>query len=276
MLLKRLLLFLVFFVSFAYADYVVKYKVGQETVSFYFKNANTSKMVTTTDDGKVEIYHINNNSYIVSYFGDDVNIIDANMMKSSMSQMGFDTSSINQKPQTSNIKIKKTRKKIWIGDVEGRKWIVTVNEDGRKYNTTVVVSNDKRVVRVMRAMFKAFSSMTQGASDYDKYYELKKGFVTIKADGIELESFRKKFIPMSEYQLPNVDETKKHSGYKKRRYKNSNKTVNYLSDSDTTDDSDEILDTDTTDNSSELDLTQDTQDDSDDLDKATNLLKSFF
>jgi hypothetical protein len=276
MFIKKLFLALLFLAGILHADYVITYKVGEDTMSFYYKNAKTSKMVMTSNDSKVEIYHINNNSYLVNY-DDDINIVDLNEMKTKARQMGFDPSRYAQNQKIPKVKVKKTRKDVWVGGIKGHEWVITVKEDGQKYKNRVVVSNDKRVVRVVRAMFKALSNMNEGISGYDKYYELKKGYVTIKADGMKLKSFKRKNISSREYELPNINSNKRYknrnSSLRRRQYEEESTTVNYLGDDNENDDNsdDEIND--------EPQYTSDdinNEDSSDDLDKATNLLKSFF
>ncbi|WP_294963715.1 hypothetical protein [Sulfurimonas sp.] len=73
MIRKSLIIALIAIVTLLQADYIVKYNMDGEIMEFMYKNSTTSKMLTNSEDGKVEIYHIKKNSYLVSHGEDGVN-----------------------------------------------------------------------------------------------------------------------------------------------------------------------------------------------------------
>jgi hypothetical protein len=208
MMRKSLIIALMAIVTLLQADYIVKYNMDGEIMEFMYKNSTTSKMVTNSEDGKVEIYHIKKNSYLVSHGEDGVNVVDVNEMKAKAKEMGFDPSSFMQKQEKPKFTIKKTGKRVNVGGIKGEEWIVKGKEDGKKYETKVVVTSDKKVVKTMRAMFSSMSDMTGGMVSGDNPFEMKKGYVVIKADGMKLESFKSKSLSSNVYKLPKVTNTR--------------------------------------------------------------------
>jgi hypothetical protein len=217
MIKKSLIFALIAVVTLLQADYIVKYNMDGEIMEFMYKNSTTSKMVTNSEDGKVEIYHIKKNSYIVSHGEEGVNVVDVNEMKAKAKQMGFDPSSFMQKQEKPKFTIKKTGKRVKVGGIKGEEWIVKGKENGKNYETKVVVTNDKNIVKTMRAMFSSMSDMSGGMVSGDNPFEMKKGYVVIKADGMKLESFKSKTLSSKEYQLPKVTNTREAFNERNRR-----------------------------------------------------------
>ena len=198
---KYLLVAVMALTTLLQADYVLKYQMDTEEQTFMYHNQNSSKMINVSDGEKREIYKIGKKTYIVSYEDGKKTVIDMDEMRKMSQAMGFDASTYQQEIQKPQYKIKKTGKRVTVGGVKGELWIVSGEEDGEKFKEEMVVTKDKRVVKSIRAMFQLFSSMS-GISSEDNYLELKKGYVTIKAEGMELKSFSDKKISSSEYKLP--------------------------------------------------------------------------
>jgi len=217
MIKKSLIIALMAIVTFLQADYIVKYNMDGDTMEFMYKNSTTSKMVTNSEDGKVEIYHINKNSYLVSHGEEGVNVVDINAMKAKAKEMGFDPSKYAEKREKPNYSIKKTGKRVNVAGIKGEEWIVKGEEHGESYETKVVVTNDKNVVKTMRAMFASISDMSSGMASGENPFEMKKGYVVIKADGMRLESFKSKNLSSSVYKLPKVTNTREAFNERNRR-----------------------------------------------------------
>lgn len=241
MIKRNLIVTLMAMITLLQADNVVKYNMNGEVIEFMYKNPTTFKMVTNTEDGKVEIYHINKKSYVVSYASEGITVVDVNAMKAKAKLTGFDPSSVIQKQEKPKFTIKKTAKTVNVGGIRGSEWLVISKVNAKDYETKVVVTNDTDVVKTMRSMS---DTMMLGTN----LFEIEMGYVIIKADGMKLESFKSKNVPSKEYKLPqvtNVGET----------FKERNKR----------DKSDEIA---KRENDSGIS--------SEDVDNAVNLLKSLF
>ncbi len=106
-----------------------------------------------------------------------------------------------------------------VAGIAGEVWIVSGIYDGEKYKEEIVVTKNKKVVKIVRAMFNVFSSMS-GAQIEENFYELQKGYVTTKADGLQLKSFSEKSIQSSEYELPKQSQKQKAPDSKKENSDN--------------------------------------------------------
>jgi hypothetical protein len=219
MIKKSLIIALIAMVTILQADYIVKYSMDGDTMEFMYKNSTTSKMVTSSEDGKVEIYHIKKNSYLVTHSEEGVNVVDINAMKAKAKEMGFDPSMYAEKREKPKYTIKKTGKRVKVGGIKGEEWIVKGKENGESYETKVVVTNNKNVVKTMRSMFRAISDMSSGMASGENPFEMKKGYVVIKADGMKLESFKSKSLSSSVYKLPKVTNTRE--AFNKRNKRNT-------------------------------------------------------
>lgn len=128
MMKKSLIILVMMLVTSLQADYVVKYNMDGEIMEFMYKNSKTSKMITNSEDGKVEIYHINKNSYVVTHSEDGVSVIDMNKMKAKSKEMGFDPAMYGEKREKPKYTIKKTSKSVTVGGIKGKEWILRVRK----------------------------------------------------------------------------------------------------------------------------------------------------
>ncbi|WP_294963712.1 hypothetical protein [Sulfurimonas sp.] len=138
-------------------------------------------------------------------------------MKAKAKEMGFDPSLFMQKQEKPKFTIKKTGKRVNVGGIKGEEWIVKGKQDGKNYESKVVVTSDKNVVKTMRAMFSSMSDMTGGMVSGDNPFEMKKGYVVIKADGMKLESFKSKSLSSNVYKLPKVTNTREAFNERNKR-----------------------------------------------------------
>ncbi|WP_373035739.1 hypothetical protein [Sulfurimonas sp.] len=242
---KSLILSLFLFFSSLQADYITEYKMGDEIQKFMYRDASHSKMVNRGGDEKSEIYRVGKKVYIVSGSDGDKQIIDVDDMKAMSRSMGFDASAYakDAKEEAKNYKISKTGKRVSVGGVRGELFVVTGTHEGKPYKQEIVMTNNKDVVKSVRAMFSLFSAMST-MNDSEDLFEVKKGYVPIKSDGMELKSFKSVRIAKSEYELPN--KAKKQSIPTKQTLEKSQ-------------------------NTQDTDAQQDT-----DVGEAINMLKSFF
>lgn len=213
MKLRTLIIFLTLSVILN-ADYVLKYDMDGQQTELLYKNSKTSKLISNSQDGKVEVYNLDKNSYLVSHTNDGITVVDTNKLKNKLSEFGISMDMFKQEQEKPTYDIKQTNKKVKVGNIYGKEWIISGIEDGQRYNEKVVVSNDKNLVTTLRTMFKATSKMTGGAMGEDNPFEVKKGYVIIKADGMKLISFNKQNISAKEYAIPKV--TNNRESFNKR------------------------------------------------------------
>jgi len=183
------------------ADYVLKYQMDTEEQTFMYHSDKSSKMINKGDGEKREIYRIGKKIYAVSYDNGRKKVIDMDEMRKMSQSMGYDASQYQEEIQKPKLKVKKTGKRVTVGGVRGEVWIVSGVEDGKKFKEELIVTKDRRVVKTARAMFDLFMSMS-GVETESNFLEIQKGYITIKAEGMELKSFSEKKVASSEYQIP--------------------------------------------------------------------------
>lgn len=191
-----------FLVSTSQADYILKYQMDDEVQTYMYHSDTKSKLINGSGDNKQEIYKIGKKVYIVSYQGNKKTIMDMDEMKK-MAQTfgGMDSSQYREENKAPEYKIKKTGKRVTVGGIKGEVWIISGEEDGEKFKTEMVVSKDRKLAKAVHSMFDTMTSMS-GAEIEDNFLEAKKGYVTIKADGMALKSFSDEKVSSSVYQLP--------------------------------------------------------------------------
>jgi len=181
-------------------DYLLEYKMDDGIQRFMYHNASKAKLLTLDDDSTA-IYKIGKKTYIVTGKGKNKKIVDMDEMRAMAKAFGYDPSTYNQEEKFTP-KIKKSSKRVTVGGIKGYEWTITGNYDGKTYKEKIIVTNDKRVVKSVRAMKNLFTAMSGVNADNNDLFEIEKGYVVIKADGIELKSFKEKSISASEYTLP--------------------------------------------------------------------------
>ena len=230
------------------ADYVLEYKMDDETQTFMYKNDSALKMITTDSSA---MYKIGDKTYLVR----GKTVVDMADMRKIADSFGYDSSVYQEEVSSLKPQIKKSSKRVNIAGIKGEEWIVSGTEDGEHFEEKVIVTKDKRVVTAVRAMTNMFSSMTDGSADT---FELEKGYVLIQSDGMELKSFKEMKIDKSEYKLP--------KGYKKQDIPTRD-SINAVVEKATNDYK-------ARESQREEPKTQKEKDE--EVDKAVNLLKSFF
>jgi len=206
-MLKKIILFIAFTALTLQADYLMKYNMDGEINTFLYKDANHVKLITHEDKqgGSSTIYSLNKKVYVVTDEDGMLSIVDTQKAKSFMDSMGINIVMPEEDNQeNTNFTIKKTGKKELVAGIEGDVWILS--DKGEQ--SRVVVTNNKNVVKMTQNMAHLFSKMSGSEQNF---YEIKKGYVLIKAEGIKLEKFTKKKVAKSEYILPKKASSKKPS-----------------------------------------------------------------
>ena len=202
---KLLATFLLSVISL-YADYTITYEMGCERTTFYYKDAKHAKITTQPDEeGNInEIYLIDGVTYAIYYQDGQPQITNLSESFAMIQASGI---SLNQEAPEEKIKpsIKKTAKKEKVGGINGEVWILKDSQS--KEEIRVVVTKDKGVVDATNKMFNIFSGIT--VLNLQNPYQIDKGYVIIKAEGMELKSFSKKKLPRTLFVLPKVDTNKR-------------------------------------------------------------------
>ena len=89
-----------------------------------------------------------------------------------------------------------------VAGINGNVWMVFGHDGGQVYSQYVVVTNDPKVVKVMRNMFLSYSKMNGEILDLQNIFEIEPGYMLIKTDSMELKSFKKRELPSKAYTLP--------------------------------------------------------------------------
>lgn len=195
-------LFLLLLVTTTQADYILKYKMESDFQTYMYHSDTTSKLSMDSGNEKTEIYTIGKKVYIVSYDGNHKTIMDMDEMKK-MSQAfsGMDTSSYDVNKAVPKYKSISTGKREKVAGINGEVWIISGEEDGEAFTQEAVVTNNKKVVKAVRSMFKTFENISDSQEEQN-IFEPKKGYVIIKVDGMVLDSFKETKVASSVYQLP--------------------------------------------------------------------------
>ena len=256
--------FLLLNTSALFADYITLYEMQDANQTFMYKDASHSKMITQHDDDESAVYKIGKKSYIVNERNGKKTVVDMDEMKAMMNSFGANTEAIKEdiKKKKESFHINKTGKKERVGGVSGELWIISGEDDGEKFEQEVVVSRDKRIAKSMHAMYAMIATLNDGdVDDTMNFLEVEKGYVVIKADGMKLISFTEKSVPDSEYELP--------KDAKKQKIPNLG---NLFGGADKKED--KVVEVE----KREKDIDEDSRDEkiNKDVDKAVDMLKSFF
>ncbi|MEA2091196.1 MAG: hypothetical protein U9O83_02390 [Campylobacterota bacterium] len=214
---KSLIIVMFSFLTLLQADYVVEYEMSGEVQKFLYSDASHSKMINRSNDNeKSEIYRIGKKVYIVTGRDGNKHIIDVDEMRAMSKAMGFDASQYAKEAQedAKDYKLTSTGKKVKVGGVRGEVYIIKGTFDGKAYKQEIVLTKNKKVVKAVRAMFSLFGAMS-GIENSEDFSEVKKGYVTIKSDDMQLKSFKSMKIAKSEYELPKDAKKEKMPTYKK-------------------------------------------------------------
>lgn len=196
------LLVLLIFVGFVNADYLMRYTMGNEKGTFYYKDATHQKLQTTSDICKGgEIYKTPKGVYAVNYADGEVMIIDMMQARSFMQSMGMTGTGTQQGGKNhdpyAGYEIEKTSKSRYIAGLKAYKWILIDKKSKKRY--VIYVSDDKRLAKLSKAFYKL---LTTAVPQDQNTFLLQKRYVIVEGEGYKLESFKKVSKPLSFYTLP--------------------------------------------------------------------------
>lgn len=244
---NKIILLTAFIAAALQGDYLMKYNMSGETNTFLYKDDNHAKVIINKE-GSSKIYSLNKKTYIVSDQDGVLSIIDTQKAKGFIQSMGIsvvnESEEENQMPE---FKITKTGKKELVGGIQGDVWILSL--DGKQ--SEVVVTNNKNVLKMTQKMM---DLLTQMGTKGKNFFEIEKGYVVIKGDEFRLEEFASKTVPKSEYALPKKASSKRV--VKRKEYQTYTPPVAKKAEVKKESPSDSIS--------------------KEDIDKAANMLKSFF
>ncbi len=210
MIMKSLLTVSLFAATLLQADYISTYEMDGEIQTFMYHDSTHAKMINSSDRESSSIYRIGKKVYIVSKKNGKTEVMDIDEMKKLADTFGASEQHLEKQEHKKNFKIDKTRKRVSVAGIKGEVWIVTGEDDGEPFRQELVVTKDKRVIKTIRAQMDMFSQMANEDIDNEmNMFEIEKGYVTIKAEGMKLKSFKEKSLPKSEYQLPKDAKMKK-------------------------------------------------------------------
>ncbi|MEA1919466.1 MAG: hypothetical protein U9N52_06480 [Campylobacterota bacterium] len=188
--------------SLLHADYITTYQMDDQTQTLMYHDASHSKVINASDAERSSMYQIKGKVYLVTQEDGKTRVIDYDQMKAMMGSFGAQPE-VHEKNAMPDYKIKKTGKKELVGGIKGEVWIIEGSEEGQQFKEEIVVTKDKRVVKSVHTLMNIISKMSDGRTDeMGNIFEIEKGYVTIKADGLVLKSFKEKKLSKSEYQLP--------------------------------------------------------------------------
>ena len=183
-----------------HGDYILVYDMDTDKIKYTYKNLSTSKLVNNSEDGIKEVYVIDDNIYLVTRSNSGIKIKDANNLK--VKKRVYDTTAYAAKKTKLNYKIKKTSRRKNIAGIDGEVWMVYGREGGQIYSQYVVVTNNPKVVKVIKGMFISYSKVHGEILDLQNIFEIEPGYVLIKTDGMKLESFAEVNLSPKTYALP--------------------------------------------------------------------------
>ena len=197
MIFKSLITVSLFTAVLLQADYISIYDMDGETQTFMYHDSTHSKMINKGDGEASSIHRIGKKVYIVSKKNGKTEVMDMDEMKKLANTFGG-AEAKSQTKKDGNLEkfdIKKTGKKVVVAGVKGELWIVSGHDDGEPFKQELIVTKDKRVLKTVRAQMDLFSQMSGGEVDTTQnMFEIEKGYVTIKADGMVSKSFKERDV----------------------------------------------------------------------------------
>ena len=198
---KKSIIFILMVLSpLIYADFVLVYDMETDKITYTYKNISTSKMINNSEDGIKGVYVIDDNVYLLRHTPSGIKIKIANNLK--VKKRVYDTTSYVAKQTKPNYKIRKTKRRKNIAGIDGEVWMVYGHDGGQVYSQYVVVTNNPKVVKVMRNMFIAYSKMDGEILDLQNIFEIEPGYMLIKTDSMQLKSFAEVNLSQNIYALP--------------------------------------------------------------------------
>ncbi len=197
------LIVLLFLSVWVQADYLLQYKMSGDRSTFYYKDADHQKLRLSSDICKSgEVYKTPKGVYAVNYSDGRLMVVDLLKARSFMESMGMQASPQDYGGNAGNeafdrYMIKKSSHAKYIAGIKAYKW--TLIDKKSKKEQIVYVSDDKKLVKISKALYALFTTATPQQANA---FLLQNRYTIVKAEGFELESFKKVFKPLSFYTLP--------------------------------------------------------------------------
>ena len=78
-------------------------------------------------------------------------------------------------------------------------------DGGQVYSQYIVVTNNPKIVKVMRNMFLSYAKMDGHILDLQNIFEIEPGYMLIKTDSMQLQSFVEVNLSPKMYALPKTN-----------------------------------------------------------------------
>ena len=211
-MIKKLSLLLLLFMGVAvYADYMAVFDMNGTTQTLLYKDDKHAKLITRDGAEKSSFYLIGNKSYIVSEADGQKTVMDMEEMRKMTQAFGGAERMEPEYKGLADFKIIKTGKHENVAGIRGDVWYAVDPQTKERYR--VVVTNNADVRKSLRVMDMFLSSFMDEKDREYGMFELKKGYVVIKAEGMELKKFKKKSFPAKTYELPKDATKQSMSGF---------------------------------------------------------------
>ena len=208
---KKLLLTTSILTSVLFADFTLEYKMeGNMKQVVQYKDAQ-HVMISTRDSKEQNAQLIiGNKRYMVINQNGKKRYMDMDVMMNQMKQLSSAFGGMPKEESathnSSKLKIIKKGKHKTVAGIKGQVWTVEHNEDGKKERLNIVVTDNKKVVDAVHKYIDAMNQFTQMGGEKDDGFSsilaIKKGYVTIGLEGMELVKFDTSDIDNSVYALP--------------------------------------------------------------------------
>jgi len=208
---KKILLATGLLTSVLWADFTLEYKMeGNMKQVVQYKDAQHVLISTGSAGEQGAQLIVGDKRYMVMNQGGKKKYMDMDVMMAQMKQMfaGMPAEAEQEeaKEEDSEFKVIKKGKSKTVAGIKGQVWTVQYEEEGKKENLDLVVTDDDKVVDAVQkylAVMKQFTQMDgEGDDGLSALMNIEKGYVTIAFDGMELVKFDDAEIPDSVYALP--------------------------------------------------------------------------
>jgi len=213
----KIILATVLLTSMLYADFTLEYKMDDNMNQLVQYKDEQHVMITTGGEGEqTSQLLLGDKRYMVMKQGSKTKYMDMDVMMEQMKQMsakygGMPGEVEEEESQVPDFKIVKKGESKTVAGIKGQVWTVEYEEEGKKEQLDLVVTDDDKVVDAVHKYMNVMTKFSEGSTDEDglsSLMNIEKGYVTIAFEGMELLKFDDADISDSVYALPasmNVD-----------------------------------------------------------------------
>ena len=203
--------------SILWADFTLEYKMDDNMNQLVqYKDAQHVLITTDSEGEQSSQLLLGDKRYMVMKQGSKTKYMDMDVMIEQMKQMSAKYGDIQveveeEESQVPDFKIVKKGKSKTVAGINGQVWTVEYEEEGKKEQLDLVVTDDDKVVDAVHKYMNVMTKFSEGSADEDglsSLMSIEKGYVTIAFEGMELLKFDDAEIFDSVYALPpsmNVD-----------------------------------------------------------------------